>query len=193
MSSHSPLTVLEAPEATDWSQRSLEDLIEHIESVHHAYLRRELPRLRNLFASIDRAICEHPQFGDLGGLLDALDAELTQHMRKEEMVLFPWIVETERRQTGKSRGCSSLVHPIAVMEHEHRDATEALDRMRWLTGYYRCEPGLDSSLLALLEGLAALDDDLRRHIREENDVLFPRALQLEKGSAAQSRAWPSQV
>lgn len=193
MPSQSLLTVPDASEAIDWSQRSLEDLIEHIESVHHAYLRRELPRLRNLFASIDRTICEQPQLGDLGGLLDALDAELTQHMRKEEMVLFPWIVETERRQTSQSRGCGSLVHPIAVMEHEHRDATEALDRMRWLAGYYQAEPGLDSSLRALLDGLAALDEDLRRHIREENDILFPRALQLEKGSAAQSRERPSQV
>jgi regulator of cell morphogenesis and NO signaling len=169
-----------AEETRDWSTCSLRELVEHIQSVHHAYLRRELPRLRNLLVSTGLAVHEPPAWGDLRGVLGALAAELTQHMRKEEMILFPWIVDLERRKADRNFACGSVGHPIAVMEHEHRDAIEALDRMRWLTKDYATQAHLTPSQRELLEGLAALDADLREHIHEENDILFPRAMQLEQ-------------
>jgi regulator of cell morphogenesis and NO signaling len=173
-------TIRSAEETRDWAACSLCELVEHIQSVHHAYLRRELPRLSNLLASTGIEVREPPVWGDLRGLLGALAAELIQHMRKEEMVLFPWIVELERQKVNQNFACGSVGHPIGVMEHEHRDAIEALDRMRWLTNDYAVESNDAPSQRELLEGLASLDVDLRQHIHEENDILFPRAMQLEQ-------------
>jgi regulator of cell morphogenesis and NO signaling len=180
--SHAPPMNPPSHETTDWSARPLEELIEHIELVHHAYLRRELPRLRSLLASIGQRRRERIEWTDLHDVLEALTAELTMHMRKEEMVLFPWIIDLERRQAGGHAACGSVGQPIAVMEHEHRDAVEALDRMRQLSGEFR-NTEFEPLELELLQGLAALDADLRRHIEEENDILFPRAKQLEQVSS----------
>jgi hypothetical protein len=86
---------LSTEDSIDWPDRSLAELIDHIQTSHHSYLRRELPRLRRQLESAPALVPTHPQITDLRSIVDALWQELSQHMRKEEKVLFPWIVAIE--------------------------------------------------------------------------------------------------
>ena len=154
----------------DWNVAPLDSLIDHILSTHHAYLKRELPRLGSLLAKV---LAAHGALhGDslipLGHTFDAMRDELVSHMAKEEMILFPAI----------RNGFRQVSQPIRVMEHEHDSAGRALAAMRKLTGDYTLPPEACNTYRALFNGLAELESDLHTHIHLENNILFPRALQV---------------
>lgn len=156
-----------ASQRTDWNMAPFETLIDHIVTRHHSYLREELPRLASWIAAVRRAHGERD-----GVLLEQLDTvftamkdELDQHIRKEEVVLFPAILRSE----------GWIAQPIAMMEHEHDSAGRALDELRRLTGNYQQPAHACATYRALYAGLAALEADLHLHIHLENNILFPRA------------------
>ncbi|MGO4880929.1 MAG: iron-sulfur cluster repair di-iron protein [Bryobacteraceae bacterium] len=157
-----------APAASqDWRTASLPDLIDHILTAHHAFLKTELPRLSSLARKVTAAHID--AHGDtlipLSETFEALRAELEAHLMKEEMVLFPMI----------KAGRTSVGNPIRVMVHEHDSAGVALERMRSITGNYALPTGACNSYRALYSGLQELEADLHRHIHLENNILFPRA------------------
>jgi regulator of cell morphogenesis and NO signaling len=163
----------------DWSAVPVADLCAHIVDHHHAYLRAELPALRLLVEKVARAHGDgHPELAEVQATFQAVAGELEQHMAKEEQILFPACTALER---GHAAGFSfgSLESPIAVMEHEHDEVAEGLSRLRELTGGYVHPHGACTSYRAMLDRLAALEADTHRHVHEENNILFPRAIALE--------------
>jgi regulator of cell morphogenesis and NO signaling len=155
-------------------------LAEHIVAVHHGYLRRELPRLADLLDQVTRAHGErHPELHAVRGVFTSLKEELEMHMLKEEKVLFPAVKQLKTAARLPNFHCGSVGNPIRVMEHEHRDAGNAPARLRELTGGYTAPTDSCQTYRALLAGLADLEGDLHRHIHEENEILFPRALATE--------------
>ena len=88
-------------------------------------------------------------------------------MAKEEQILFPLILQGRGAMAGG---------PIAVMEHEHQSAGDALERLRELTGGYQVPAAACNTWRALWHGLAALESEMHQHIHLENNILFPRAL-----------------
>ncbi len=153
-----------------WATRPLEDLVEHLLEYHHARLRVEVPRLLSLARKV-AVVHEARDGARLGRLLSvfgALGDELLGHMQKEEQILFPWILSGT---SGADAG-----GPIRVMQAEHEAASRSLAEIRFLTDDFTPPEGACLSWIALLEGLAAFDADLRVHIHLENNVLFPRAL-----------------
>jgi regulator of cell morphogenesis and NO signaling len=152
------------------------EMIDHIVATHHAYLRRELPRLTALAGLVFGAHgSRHPELKELCGIFDSLREELLLHMLKEEKVLFPIIARLEGASEIPQFHCGSVMNPIRAMEHEHDDAGAALARLREIAGGYIPPADACPSYRALLEGLAELERDLHLHIHEENNVLFPRA------------------
>jgi len=176
-------------EETDWSQASLTDLADHIEQRHHRYLRDEFPRLAEL---IDRAVSAHgqahPELADVRQVFAGLRAELETHLMKEEQVLFPIIRQMERAHAAAEElptfHCGSVRNPIAVMEHEHDEAGAALRTLRERTGTFEVPVDACETYRAMLAGLEQLEGDLHLHIHKENNILFPRAAQLEASFAA---------
>lgn len=173
----------------NWDEAPLAELVDHILTRYHDRLREDLPRLS---AMAERVLTVH---GDkhpdvlpaLARTVHALRAELESHTMKEEQVLFPWICEMERSaRGGASRGCGvagmpgpGVEGPISMMEAEHDDAARALATLRRLTGGFEPPTGACTTFRGLYHGLAELESDTHRHIHLENNVLFPRALQLE--------------
>jgi len=153
--------------APDWQTASLTDLIDHILTKHHAWLKTELPRLSRLQQKVTVAhgAAHADSLVPLGETFEALRQELEAHMMKEEMVLFPMI----------RAGIGSVANPIRVMEHEHDSAGRALERMRAVTGDYALPADACNSYRALFAGLQELEADLHQHIHLENNILFPRA------------------
>lgn len=168
----------------DWSTATLTDLCDHIVHRHHAYLREELPRLSALVEKVAKAHREaHPELRDVSEIYGAIAAELQGHMFVEEAVLFRACRDLE------TNGWSELVSlegPVQAMEADHAVTGAGLERIRALTASYTPPPAACNSYRALLDGLETLERDLHRHIHEENNILFPRALALERtgGSSA---------
>jgi len=169
----------------DWQNRSLAALVDHIVSYHHAYLKHELVALNQLAQGCAVSSPQAPTvMGDVRQILAALTQELTHHMHKEELVLFPWIEKLEACCEGRIDCGGTVAAPIQVMEQEHGVAMECLSRLRWLTSDFTPDRNTSDTYQRLVTGLAALDADLRQHIHEENDILFPRALALESAALA---------
>lgn len=160
-------TMKAAPER--WDTRPLPELIDFIVTRYHDALRRDLPGLLEAAKKIERVHAKKASCPrGLAEHLERLDAEIRQHLVKEEQVLFPAI------RTG-SRG--ALVHmPVRVLMQEHDDHGENLERLRALATDYQPPPEACATWRALYAGLHELERELMEHIHLENNVLFPRAL-----------------
>jgi regulator of cell morphogenesis and NO signaling len=109
---------------------------------------------------------------------------MEMHMHKEEAILFPFIERYGRAEV-QNRPMppvpfGSIANPIAMMEREHVSAGDALGEIRALTNDFALPPYACSTVRALYEGLQVLEADLHVHIHLENNILFPRAIALEK-------------
>lgn len=164
--------------ADDWTARSLTELSEHIVVAHHEYCRRELPRLGALAARVvQRHGDTRPELVAIRSRLEELDTELTQHLMKEEMILFPAIATLEQKGAGHGQ-FTRLDGPISVMMREHDSAGLLLAEMRDLSADFTPPAGACPTFHAYYQGLREFEADLHQHIHLENNVLFPRALAL---------------
>jgi regulator of cell morphogenesis and NO signaling len=170
----------------DWQTAPLNELVSHIVETHHAYLKAELPALG---ARIAKVVSVHggrdPQrLPRLAAVFAGLRNEMETHLVKEEAIHFPFIAQygmaQSRNQPAPPVPFGSIAHPIAVMEHEHDGAGDALAEIRDLTDGYNPPAYACSTVRALYEGLKALEKDLHIHIHLENNILFPRAIAFEK-------------
>jgi regulator of cell morphogenesis and NO signaling len=152
-------------------------LVEHIEAVHHSYLREALPQLCAATASVASAFPADKRLADLDMEMQAIAAELDAHLRHEEEALFPMVRDIEIRGTVTPTRCGSAVGgPIACMENEHEMAAQTLRRMRELTNDYTAPEQATADWRGMLQALARFDQDMQEHMYKENKVLFPRAL-----------------
>jgi len=167
-----------AVDTTDWSEVSLAALIDHIVDTHHAYLRRELPRLEELLMRVTSAHGAdvswlHPVLE----VFQTLKLDLETHMVSEEERVFPSIRSLEA--TEETAEASSLDEEgIDVMIKEHDDSGAALERLRELTNGYTPPEGACPKFRAAMDGLRKLETDMHQHVHKENNILFPRARRL---------------
>ncbi len=159
---------------------SLTELVDHIEKTHHTYLRSEFPRLDSLTEKVVSAHGEKDaRLGQIREILLALSEELSNHMMKEEQILFPMVRQLDASETTPSFHCGSLANPIGQMESEHAGAGSALEKLRTLADDYAPPDWACNTYRVMLDALNKLEHDLHQHIHKENNVLFPRALQME--------------
>ena len=158
---------------------TLTELVDHLVSTHHAYMRHALPRLAGLADKVTAAHgATHDHLQSMRDVLAGLTAEIERHLDKEEQVLFPAVRALEAAQGAASVPGDRLLNPIRVMRHEHDQAGDALAQLRSLSGGYLAPADGCQTLDAYYAGLQDLERDLHRHIHKENNVLFPRALAL---------------
>jgi len=155
----------------DWQSAPINDLVDHILTTHHSYLKQQLPRIQ---AMLDKVAGKHTQHSDvllpLQRVFTAMHEELDSHLMKEEMILFPAI-----RGAGASH-CGGIENPIRVMLMEHDSAGEALAEIRRLTNDFEPPADACNTYRGLWFELGELEGDLHRHIHLENNILFPRVL-----------------
>jgi regulator of cell morphogenesis and NO signaling len=174
-----------APQTLDLTALSLTDLADHIERTHHAYLRRELPRLEYLTGRVATRHGEHtPALVKLHQLFLAFKADLEAHMLKEENVLFPMCRRLDGAMATPAFHCGSVQNPVAMMVTEHDHAGEDLSQMRALTDDYTPPPGACNTYRAMFSALAELEADMHQHVHTENNILFPKAVAAETRLAA---------
>ena len=164
----------------DADSMTLTELANHIEATHHAYLKEELPRLDFMTEKVARVHGEHePRLAQTRQAFLALKAELEPHMMKEERILFPIIRQLEQADGPLQFHCGSVANPIRQMEHEHDQAGNALAILSESTDRYMPPDWACNTYRAMLDSLAKLEKDMHQHVHKENNVLFPKAIQME--------------
>lgn len=170
----------------DWQSAPLGELAKHIVATHHEYLKLELPTLGNRLNKVHAVHgARDPETLDrMLEVFGALREEMEMHMHKEEAILFPFIEQYGRAESQNQPmppvPFGSIANPIAMMEREHVSAGNALGEIRALTQNYQLPPYACTTVGTLYQGLQALEADLHVHIHLENNILFPRAIALEK-------------
>ncbi|HUP46547.1 MAG TPA: iron-sulfur cluster repair di-iron protein [Thermoanaerobaculia bacterium] len=172
-----------AERSVDWQTRSLADVQDYILSVHHTYTRQAIETISMLSEKVaNRHGGGHEEVLAVRRIFAALADELAPHLMKEEQILFPFVEELEAASDGGARPEScfgTIANPIRVMLMEHDTAASRLAELRSATGGYVLPEDACLSFRALYEQLGELERDLHQHMHLENNLLFPRALQLE--------------
>ncbi len=165
-------------------QATLCELIGYILDKHHVFTKDEMARLVPLADKVLSAHGEnHSELLAIRDLLRELFTDLQQHMFKEEQILFPFVVELERSQTQKRPApfapFGTVNNPIRMMMMEHDTAGDLLREMRKLSSDYKVPGDACISYKTFYEALEAFEQDLHQHIHLENNLLFPKAIELE--------------
>lgn len=159
-----------AHETHDVTRASIGELCDHVVTAHHDRMRRELPLIADLTATVVRVHgVQHPELVDLQRVFTAMRTDLEAHMLLEEDTLFPACRATE---AGTMRGVDDEL--LAEHEADHVEVGQALEALRELSGGYGAKRALCGTHRALLESLHDLEIDLHQHVHEENNILFPR-------------------
>jgi len=169
----------------DWRARPVHDLIAQIVEEHHSFVRRETPRIGSMLSKVSAKHGQaHPEILQIEPLFTAIGQELATHMLKEEHVLFPYIEQMEhaaRKGAPMPSACfGSVQRPIANMVAEHDDAGALLAQIRDLSNGYTAPSEACPTYLELYRGLEEFERDLHRHVHLENNILFPRAVEMEQ-------------
>jgi len=172
-------------EGKEWVTEPLAELIAHINTTHHKYTREEIGRLRPLFDKVCHVHGDqHSELQKLRHDFHALAQELSTHMMKEEVVLFPYIERMEEaviaREPVLPAPFGTVRDPVAMMMHEHDSAGNLLRSMRDLSNGYQSPANACVSYKTLYSALAEFERDLHQHIHLENNILFPRAIEMER-------------
>ena len=172
-----------APER-DWQSAPLADLACYIVERHHSFTQAEISRLTGLIAKVVSAHGQkHSELFRLQAVFTGLSEELREHMRKEEEILFPYIAEMEEaartRRHPPEPMFGTVQNPVAAMIMEHEASGAALEKIREITNGYAVPSDGCASYSALYQALPAFASDLHQHIHLENNILFPRAIELE--------------
>ena len=163
----------------------LDFLTDYIINTHHSYCRDSIPFIMEIANKVARVHGgSHPELVKVAEVFARIAQDLVLHMSKEERVLFPFIKQlVTAKNTGSelsSNPLGGVLSPIRVMEMEHEQAGEDLTAIRELTSGYTLPAGACNSYTILFKKLEEFENDLYDHVHLENNILFPKAINLEK-------------
>lgn len=166
----------------DWD---LDLLAEYIVQNHHQYLRRIIPSLSAHTEKIARVHGKnHPELLPIAEQFAAVANELAGHMMKEERILFPYIsllASAKRTGTPAERPpFQTLRNPISMMEAEHQSAGDGLAFIRNASKGYTVPADGCTTYRVTYQELEEFERDLHQHVHLENNILFPKAIELEE-------------
>lgn len=166
----------------DWSPAFLSDFIVN---THHSYVRKNLPDILAYADKVSKVHgSRHPELLEVCKLVDEVHSEMMAHMVKEEKVLFPYIHELvaarDKSESLHAKELGTVKQPIQLMEMEHEVVGEHLAKIRELTNNFTLPEDACTSFSLLYRMLDEFEDDLHLHVHLENNILFPKAIEIEK-------------
>lgn len=168
----------------DYNSWALDALADHVVQKHHGYVTEQIPVLQAYLRKLESVHGkEHPELPQIALLFSACAADLTMHMKKEELMLFPYIkqiVQADRNgTTANTAAFGSVSNPIAVMMREHDQEGERFRKIQELSNDFTVPPDGCNTFRVTYALLKEFQDDLHLHIHLENNILFPKAEVLE--------------
>lgn len=174
----------------DFNSWPIDLLADYIEKTHHRYVAEKTPVLLQFLDKLSRVHgANHPELLEINELFKGCAGELAQHMKKEELILFPFIKKmvdaTITDKLIEQPHFGTVENPIAMMMHEHDAEGERFRKIAELTANYTPPADACNTYKVAFAMLQEFEQDLHKHIHLENNILFPKAAKLEKEFSAQ--------
>lgn len=172
-------------QSIDYRSWPLDLLAEYIEKKHHRYVEEKTPVLRQFLDKLCKVHGQrHPELLEITTLFIGCAKDMAAHMKKEELILFPFI---KRMVKAKMEGTSiaspqfaTVENPIALMKHDHEAEGDRFRKIVELTDNYTPPADACNTYRVTFAMLEEFEKDLHLHIHLENNILFPEAIKLEK-------------
>ncbi len=173
----------------DFTQWPADLLADYIEKKHHRYVEQAIAEIMPYLHKVAKVHGEaNPELIEIMHLFTLSTGELTRHMKKEELALFPHIRRMVRDQQASLASpiphFGTVQNPIQVMMMEHENEGDRFAKIRELTNDYTPPEHACNTYRVTYSLLEEFEEDLHRHIHLENNILFPMAVELEKEQAA---------
>lgn len=172
---------------TDFNAWELDVLCNYIEEHHHRPAEKQIAAIKPELARLAEALAgKHPELAEIRTLFDTVAGQIAVHQKKEELILFPYIrkmAKAKRENVPFVRPpmTRSAENPVNMLTHEHNDQGEAFEKIAALTNKYSTET---EALKDIYNTLSDFERTLHTHLHLENNILFPKALVMDKEFAA---------
>lgn len=169
-------------ENMDFNFWPLDLLADYIEKKHHRYVEDRIPLLLQYLNKLCKVHGDvHPELFEINRLFNETAGDLTSHMKKEELVLFPYIRKMLKKQKDGSSVLNAphfgtVKNPIKMMMDEHENEGERFERIANLTGNYNPPADACNTYRVTYALLDEFEKDLHKHIHLENNILFPKSI-----------------
>jgi regulator of cell morphogenesis and NO signaling len=163
----------------------LDFLTDHIVNIHHAYVQESTAVLLQYAAKVAKVHGNHfTEVLEINSLFIEVAKELAAHMKKEELILFPFIkklaIANNEGKKLKKPHFGTVNNPIKMMEDEHENAGDIFKKIKKLSNNYTPPLEACNTFKALYAKLEEFEQDLHLHVHLENNILFPKAIALEQ-------------
>lgn len=169
-------------ENMDFNFWPLDLLADYIEKKHHRYVEDRIPLLLQYLNKLCKVHGDvHPELFEINRLFNETAGDLTSHMKKEELVLFPYIRKMLKKQKDGSSVLNAphfgtVKNPIKMMMDEHENEGERFEKIANLTGNYNPPADACNTYRVTYALLDEFEKDLHKHIHLENNILFPKSI-----------------
>ncbi len=175
----------EDAEASDFNAMPLNDLANYIVEKHHSYVEEKIPVLRIYLGTVCSAHGEnHPELHEIAELFEVAAGNLTTHLKKEELILFPYISKMVAARKINVRPetprFGSVKQPIAAMVNDHENEGERFKVIATLSNNYTIPDDACNTYKVTFAYLKEFEANLHKHIHLENNILFPKAIEMEQ-------------
>ncbi|MCO6476250.1 MAG: iron-sulfur cluster repair di-iron protein [Phaeodactylibacter sp.] len=174
-----------AAQRLQFNEWALPFLIDYIINIHHTYVQEKLPQLLEYAQKVAKVHGHaYPETVVIAHKLESLAEELFAHLRKEELILFPYVKELwKAKEAGEAVAAppfQTAQNPIRVMEDEHEFAGSTMAEIRQLSDNFTPPEAACNTYRVLYALLEEFEEDLHQHVHLENNILFPQAVELER-------------
>lgn len=179
------ISISKNQQSIDYKSWPLDLLADYIEKKHHRYVEEKTPIIRQFLDKLCKVHGQnHPELFEVTALFIGSSKELAAHMKKEELILFPFIKKMVKAQLEGSQLQSpqfgKVENPIAMMKQEHENEGERFRQVSDLTDNYTPPSDACNTYKVTIAMLEEFEKDLHLHIHLENNILFPKAIKLEQ-------------
>lgn len=170
---------------TDFKLWPLDLLADYIEKKHHRYVETQIPILKQYLSKLCKVHgLRHPELFEITEHFNTSAGELSMHMKKEELMLFPWVRKMVKalqlHETLDRPHFGTVKNPISTMMQEHENEGDRFRLIAELSNDYTPPADACSTYRVAFSLLKEFEEDLHRHIHLENNILFPKAEILEQ-------------
>jgi len=171
--------------STDYQSWPIDLLVDYVEKKHHAYVESKITEIRPYLAKIVKVHGnDHPELLQIEDLFNKSAGELTSHMKKEELIIFPFIRKLVEAQKSTLKidlpHFNTIENPVAMMKKDHDNEGIRFRKIAELSKDYTTPSHACNTYKVTYALLKEFEEDLHLHIHLENNILFPEAIRLEK-------------
>jgi len=161
-------------------------LIDYIINNHHQFVRDKVPEISFYAKKVAKVHgSRHEELNEILQEFLKLSDDLLNHLDKEEQLLFPYIkslveLENNQQKPEEKPSFGTVENPVAMMETEHDEAGEIMAHINKLSNSFTPPEDACTTYRVFYQSLEGFEKDLHKHVHLENNILFPKALELEK-------------